>query len=467
MEESGNRRRWTGTSGQAMVFLLVLLVILVFMVLWNFDLHKIISVKTQSQNAGDSAAVAAARWQAISLNLIGDLNIAQAVAISESFSGGGGAGQASPAISELQARICFAGPMVALLASQEAGKMNHMFNNGDYTAYLRAHAGKIRNDYPFFIAEPYQGCLDEYANMLDAICDNGIAVGPDSMVLYTDYLGDHFLLNKDFYDAVATRAWCWFYFNAFDLLNNYTSYLDWPPLPAIVNPMPVNCEFFSLHMRRMFAAISDEDTVDAINELKDERGLGGAYVLARRLGRVAACWYCYDESWYSQFPMSDPSFPAASPVKPQYDYLGADAAVRTEVSPDTRSPGSRRQNVTWTAAAKPFGYLQDDSKPTDLGIVLPAFREAALIPVDCSSSPLGGSFDLAFRNHAENHLPPYLAAGTNSLPWSCWYCAQIRTWDDPVFRNQGLVWLSSNSALCTVGGPGGGGGGGGGSRRGH
>jgi len=448
-----------------MVFLLVLLVILVFMVLWNFDVHKILSVKSQTQNAGDAAAVAAARWQAISLNLIGDLNIAQAVAISESFAAGG-TGTASSAISELQARVCYAGPMIAFLASQSAAKMNHMFNNEDYTAYLREHVNTILMDYPSFITEPYPGCLVDYANMLEAICNNGIAVGPDNMTLYNDYLGDHYLLNKDFYDAVATRAWCWFYFNAYDLLCSYSSYLDWPPLPAIVNPSPINSEFFSLRLRKIHASISSPEIVAEINELKNERGIDGAYVWPARLAQVTASWYCYGESWYNSFPMSDPSFPAASPVKPQYDYAGADAAIRAEISPDTRSPGSPIQHVTWTAAAKPFGYLNESDKPTDLGIVLPAFRSVGLIPVDCSSAPYGGSFDLAFRKHVEDHLPGYIADGPDALNPSCWYCAQLKTWEDPAFRNEGEEWLDEHSDLCVVGG-GGGGGPGGGSRRGH
>ena len=64
-----------------MVFLIMVLVILVFVVLWNFDVHKILHVKSVTQNSGDAAALAAARWQATTLNLIGDLNLMHAVAL--------------------------------------------------------------------------------------------------------------------------------------------------------------------------------------------------------------------------------------------------------------------------------------------------------------------------------------------------------------------------------------------------
>ena len=58
MTVTGNRAK--RRAGQTMVFLIVVLVILVFVVLWNFDLHKILYVKGITQNAGDSAALAAA-----------------------------------------------------------------------------------------------------------------------------------------------------------------------------------------------------------------------------------------------------------------------------------------------------------------------------------------------------------------------------------------------------------------------
>ena len=45
-------------KGQAMVFFLIVLVILVFVVMWNFDLHKILFAKYVTQNAGDSVRLA-------------------------------------------------------------------------------------------------------------------------------------------------------------------------------------------------------------------------------------------------------------------------------------------------------------------------------------------------------------------------------------------------------------------------
>jgi len=97
-------------SGQVMIFLIMVLVILVFVVLWNTDLERILRVKSLAQDGGDAAALMAARWQGISLNLVGDLNILQALAVAADDQ------DAVGAISNLQTRICFTGPMIGLIA---------------------------------------------------------------------------------------------------------------------------------------------------------------------------------------------------------------------------------------------------------------------------------------------------------------------------------------------------------------
>ena len=70
-------------SGQAILFLLVVMVIGLLVVLWNYDLHNIVSTKVRIDNAGDAAALSAARWQGISLNMIGELNLIQAAHVCE------------------------------------------------------------------------------------------------------------------------------------------------------------------------------------------------------------------------------------------------------------------------------------------------------------------------------------------------------------------------------------------------
>ena len=123
--------------------------------------------------------------------------------------------------------------------------------------------------------------------------------------------------------------------------------------------------------------------------------------------------------------------------------------------------------IVWTGAAKPFGYLETDGgeeNPTSARLVLPAFREVRLIPIDTSSASSGGSFNLRWRRHCVEHLPIYIKQGPAALP-PCRYCRRLVTWERPEFRAEGVGWLSTNSWQCTISPPGNGPGGG--TRRAH
>ena len=453
----------------------MIVVILAFVVLWNFDLHKMLYTKSVSQNAGDAAALMASRWQAISLNLIGDLNVMHALAISADDAA------AASAVTSIQSRLCFVGPMVAFMASQQAAKQNGVYPNDGFSRFLKDHANKVRNDYPTAIGpngdplfpEPFLHAWEQYADMLDLIADDGVAAGPDNARFFTDYSTDsHVLLQIDFYEAIAGKNWCWFYHNAPTLLDDYQNFFPcwWPPLPPIDPPAPINSEIYSLALRKRTVSLAGLVDIDVMKEMALERGLSTQITTSAT--EQVATWYTYNDAWSGWDAMSVAGpypFPAAGPIKPQYDYAGADAAVRVETQTTRLTPaqggGSLTNVILWTAAAKPFGYLEGDSRPNTFGLVLPAFRDVRLIPVDASSAPSGGGYNLDWRRHIEEHLPEYMAQGPQSS--SCWYCQQLVTWENPNFRSEGSVWLQANASQCTASGGGGGGGGGGGRRRGH
>ena len=455
-------------SGQTMIFLIMALVILAFVAIWNFDLHKIVFVKSLSQNAGDAAALAAARWQGTTLNLIGDLNIMQAVALTQGDTG------AVDAINAVQARLCYVGPMVGLVAAQQAAKNNGIFNNGRFTTNMLKHADVVRNVYTslgpdgkMMFEEPYPGCWREYADMIDAIAENGVAAGPDNARFYSDYAGDHMLLNLDFYDAIAGEDWCWFFHNAYDVLLNYTDYRYWPPLPEVVErPDPMNCEYFGLGLTKK-AVIGNVSVVARMNDLREQRALSDV-TISDSVAVVTAVWYGYEGGtwgpWDAISATGEAAFPATGTVKKQYDYAGADAAARVMADASRLTPRSSASKIVWTAAAKPFGYLDEDELPNVCGVVLPAFREVRLIPIDASSAPAGGAFDLDWRDHIEGHLPDYMINGPPRKT-DCWYCRQLITWENVLFRQTAIDWIKQNSDSCRTGG--GPGGRGGGRRRGH
>ncbi len=459
-----------------MLFALMVLVIATFAVLWMFDVHKTLFVKARSRNAGDAAALAAARWQGTTLNMLGELNILQAVSLAQSLALGDPTFADAHAIADLQARVALTGPLIGLLASQQAAKQNGAYNEDTYTAALLEHAAEVRASYNDRYVAPYNNqpspptAWDDYAGMLETVAGFGIAALPDNPHLYTDYADyDHLLLNPAFYDAVASRDWCWFFFHAYGTLQGYDSWRDWPPLPLIVLPNPADAEYFRLGVRRVYRlaqltvpeAGPDAPTADELlAELADQAGRS----FDTNILNVSATWFAFREDiWSGWDELLPDGFAFRGDIKPEYNYAGADAAVRLESDADRLTPGLQKEVITWSAAAKPFGALEGPVRPDAFGLVFPVFREVRLIPMDASSAPAGGSRP-GWWEHIQHHIQPYAASGLGELVDGCWYCQQLKTWEEDAVRQEGLDWLELNSASCQQhGGPGDGGGG----RRGH
>ncbi len=461
-----------GRAGQTLIFMALVLVILALVVLWYFDVHKILYVKYISRNGGDAAAMAAARWQGITLNLIGELNVLKALAVTEALSRDEADFGPAHAIDDLQQRLNFVGPLVGLVAAQQAAKNNGLYVNDAFTDDMRQHAYEARKQYPGIYQSPPMG-WDGYADMLDAVADQGVVARQENVRFFSDYVNyDHHLLNPGFYDAIASAGWCWFHWNAMALLRQYGSWRDWPPLPLVEQREPTNSEYFGLHLRRVvmlgslalpgsgtgMTADNMEDLMDRLENLADQR-------IDDRVADADLSWFCYDERAWSSWTKHLPdAFPFDRPIKAKYEYVGADAAVLIETAAEARTPGIGEKTVRWTAAAKPFGSLDEETTPNAYGLVLPAFDEVRLIPVDASTAPAAGTRP-GWSEHIRRHLPDYVARGTGKLVPRCWYCRQLAVWEQTSFRRAGLNWLAQNAGRCVhVGGPGGPGGG---TRRGH
>lgn len=455
-------------SGQAMIFVVMVVVVLAFVVLWNFDVHKTLFVKVRTRDAGDAAALAAARWQGASLNIIGDLNIVQAALLSEALAMGDTEFPEVEALHELRSRLNFVGPVIGMVAAQQAAKNNGIFVNSEYTDMLLAHARMVRNEYIVRFRPPWRSpdanrtAWDDYADMLMAVASNGVAVMPDNPSWFTDFADhNHFLLNPSFYDAVASRNWCWFYFNAMGLLEGYVDWRSWAPLPFLIQREPVNSELFSLRLRELTTA----SNVAVLNSGHGRQRVGDWVSHVRDLsGRsvdpdvlfLEVDWHMYDTSAWTDWTAYIPQgFPFETAVRAEYNVLGADAAVRLETEASRVTPGIGRSTVRWTAAAKPFGLLPGKERIDSLGMVLPGFSDVRLVPVDTSTAPESGSRE-GWGIHIYEHLPIYLDQGPRSLNPRCFYCRQLLVWENIEFRQQGLQWLQLYSRTChvTVGGPG-------------
>ena len=466
-------------SGQAVVFLLLAFTALVFVLLFNVDLHRIIQRKNQTQNAGDAAALAAARWQGASLNLVGELNLLHALALATQSPA------AVDAITNMQARLCFTGPMTALFAAQIAAKNNHLYADPDMTTLLTEHAATVRTQYntlfngEMYFAEPWPGAWSEYADMLERIASDGIAAGPDNTQFYLDPSTGHPLMSKAFYEAVEGSNWCWFYLHARGLLESYDSYHDWPPLPDPDTTDYADSEIFGLGLHPYVSPLKHLFSATQLEKAIQDAGLGpvsAAVLTASNVLDAVENWYVYNTkdwtAWDLIKPDGEGSFPITGPVRAEYDYSGADAVVRVYASVDRMTPGldggSRSDKVIWTAAAKPFGYLETGTakeRPDSAAdFVLPAFRDVRLIPIDAASGSGNNSSDIDWVRHIKSHLRPYLDVGPKAS--GCRYCRALATWEVRAFRQEGIDWLELYCDNCKV--PSGGGGQhGGGSRRGH
>jgi hypothetical protein len=457
-----------------------MLVILFFAAIWVFDLHSILRVKQLSQDAGDSAAVMAARWQGITLNLVGDLNLMKAMALAE------GNQTTVEAIDEAQKRLCFVGPMIGLMASQQAAKNNRIYANSGFDL-ISMQAQRVRDDYStVYTNPPYAGAWTEYADMLDLVASDGVAAEPLNPDFYSDYNGYHLLLDPDFYYAIARPDECWLARHARDAWNSASeddsrTHTDWSPLPTFTREC-VNSEFYSPRLTRIVTSLANLTDISNVRSVLSSRGLGSLPANPELTNAVG--WYCYNGDWTDWAAMSTNGpypFPLAGTLLPESDYAGADAFLGVQATAHRLTPGrsgtTNSTVCTWTAAAKPFGYLgteTDKEKPNNYGVVLPAFRKARLIPTDASSGDTGGAYDIDWVRHKYFHLPDYMEDGTIN---PCFFCTQIDKWQSDLgfaSRAEPDGWATpgweDNPINCpppTTGGPGGGGGGGGGSRRGH
>ena len=470
----------SSVSGQAMIFVVLVLVILVFVVLWNFDLHKTLYVKTLSRDGADSAALAAARWQGVTLNLIGELNVMQAALITEGLVRGDTEFPEAQALDELRNRLSFVGPAMGLVAANQAAKNNAIYNNPSYSNELFDHVARVRTDYPRQFDPPW-GSVDganlawhEYATMLETIAAHGIAAMPDNASWYVDYADwNHPLLNPAFYDAVASLNWCWFFLHNRALLDQYTVWRNWPALPAVMQREPINSEVFSLRLSRIRTAanlpvLDPGHPQGETDEWAEQVTAMAAQPVHADVALVDVAWHIYNPSdWYDWTELVAPDFPFETPIREVYNVVGADAAVRLSAEASRLTPGMGESLIRRTSAAKPFGMLPDDQRIDAFGMVLPGFTDVRLIPMDASTAPEGGS-QPGWVEHVYEHLPIYMETGPAALSSGCYYCRQLIRWEDAEFRQRGQEWLEENSQLCEqTGGPGPGPGGRGGTRRGH
>ena len=454
-----------GRRGQVALYLVMVLVAIMVLVLTNAGAFLAVRAKNHAMNAGDAAALAAARRQAELLNEIGRLNLRHAEAdASHDY-------DRSREIVREQKRLAFLGPIDCLRAAQEAARANGASVSESMTRILAKHVNDIRNRYkplPEIFPEPWEGAWDEYAAELASVVAGGIVAGPDN-IEFLDGVWVFPLYSPVFYSMIFSRAWCKIVVNNWNWLLNCDSH-NMPHPVYNENDVIVNCEICSLHLaiRPLFIA-SEEDRL----KFRETMTLNGAAfppegeekdVDERPSDDPSRYYFFYDSkvwfdgddtrTWKEMDPESEFQFPVLARPKPEFDVLGCSSVFRViETIPRLLSDSTT--SGSWSAAAKPFGTIQTSEGRSIVthmdarGLVLPAYEETRLIPI-CAAyfggQVLSGA-DEDWINHVREHLPQYLAQGVDGLP-ACRYCHALTEWEDSSFRQEVAEWIDKNGQTC-------------------
>ena len=458
-------------KGQVALYLVLVITAITFLILMNVGSFIAVSARNTTMNGGDAAALAVARYQGELLNRIGQWNLDHLEAALK-----GDAAECEEIVLK-QLRCSFLDPIEGIRIGNEAAKNNDCDENGRMQKILADHANDIRQFYApneELYPAPWKDAWEDYAQAIELAISGGIWAGPDN-VDFIDSATGHMLLNQGFYAAIAGRNWCWFHFNAPGLLDSYSGFRDWEPLPGADletrRRRAVNSEIYSLHLDlRVGSAIELLGTnlvMRLTGATADE--LDDAPLLNDRSQK----WFFFDQSeswrvWWEIDPTGEWAFPAMGRVKPEYDVRGCAAVCRTSRGFQNVVEENERESV-WSAAAKPFGAVINEDGETDVvtalrGFVTPNFTDARLVALDTVGGQDLSTADPEWMEHVMHHLDGYFKSGPNRLS-SCWYCQQLVAWEKPTLRAEGSRWLKYHSSDCIR--PGGPGGGHGGSAHGH
>lgn len=444
--------------GQVAVYLALVLVVICVLVVMNVSAFLAVRAKNRTMNAGDAAALAVARYQGELLNGIGAMNVEHLKAALANDE------DKCVEIMERQLRSCFLDPLKGIeigsrIARENgAGTYAQEWKDDKWKIFMREHVSDIRNLYvnnPEAYPEPWEGAWQEYAAELERQIAPKLFAWPDNAEFAN--LPQSFPLGlQDFYQAIAGRAWCWFKFNGLWLLDRDSAHMPLPDFSSF--DAYCNSEIYPLHLR--FESLPEELDEEWVNIIKKVADCSEADIAASTLlTNATQRWAFYDYRWnawstYEGIAFNADEFPIVGDVRKEYDVLGCAALCRVmSGAPDLFAEDGHCVAVDWTAGAKPFGTTEPvdgggvDVVTTLRRFVVPSFETTALVPVDSVGGRDLHTADAEWMTHLSHHLPssPHYDAYDRV---GCWYCAQLKAWDRPLFRQQGQTWLKYNSSSC-------------------
>ena len=408
-----------GKRGQVAIFLVLILAGLALLFALNVDVFTSSRAKIRLQNAADASALALSRWQGITLNLIGDLNIAHLAAVAHSNE------NAMAGIVALQRRLAFIGPTIGFQAANDIARGNGVAISRDMTR----------------ITQLVSEFMDEdYRRMLEVVLHDGIRAGVDNAAILRAGSIDP-RVDPDFYAAVKNRDFrtlCLRYSGGAHRLPNIPS---GAPDPNEILLSGGNACFGSVgigwesgyayagHIGTL-AGFARDCGVDAVTEA----GLKTNSVLLARWP-----WCIYDGGEWYDLPaeFSFNRFPWLTPLKNEYNVTGGSATIRVEGSVALASLTAQTNYITAQAAAKALGstYGQrgiDVSPP----LVLPSFARVRLIPFGVGAA---GRYGMSNLGHIRSLLG--LLGRSNG---SGDYLSLLSIFDSDAFRAAAEAWYSQH-----------------------
>ena len=422
-------------SGQVAIFLVLILAGLALLFALNVDVFTSARAKTRLQNSADASALAVARWQGITLNLIGDLNMAHLAAICSSNE------NAIAGIVALQRKLAFVGPTIGFKAANDIAEKNGVAVSRDMTEAARLVA---------------QFMDDSYRRMLDPIIRNGIRAGIDNanILRFTAINNDQSngangtdqsdgamdpRLDPYFYEAVANnnfRILCVKYGGGKHQLP------DIPPGVPRIEDVILSGQFGSVGIGWENGA-TYEGRIGTLVDFAQDCGYGDVVTAAGLVSNATLFarwpWCIYDGTEWRPLPdeFSFSRFPWLRPLQGRFNTAGGSATVRVEGDVALASLTAQTNFIAAKAAAKTLGSVYG-GRVTDVNppLVLPAFPRVRLVPFDVGAV---GRYGMANLKHVKSILGIFGKTGGSDD-----YLRLLEKFRSEGFRKAAEAWYSSH-----------------------
>ena len=409
-----------GKRGQIVILLVLILAGLIMMFALNVDIFTSSRSKIRLQNAADASALALARWQGATLNLIGELNLAHLAAVCHSNR------SAIAGIVALQQRIAFMGPTVGFKAANDIARENGVGVSQDMTLATRLIAD--------FMDEGYR-------RMIEVVLRDGIRAGVDNAAMVRAGTVDP-RVDPDFYAAIRNRDFRTMCLRYAGGAHHLPSIPPGAPDPDEIMLSGCNACFGNVGIAWESGA-GYASRIGTLADFARDCGLHGDVVNEQGLKTNAMLfaersWCVYDTAEWRGLPeeFSFSRFPWLTPLRDMYNTSGGSATVRVEGSVALTAVAAQTNAITAQAAAKTLGGAWGQKVgTTSPPLVLPCFDKARLVPFGPGAA---GRYGMSHSRHIRGLLGLLGRGGTSS------YLGLLDVFNSNEFKTAAEKWYSGH-----------------------